>query len=188
MNAARLLALAAAHHVDLQHVAATATETGRTAGKGQRQQTVRGRESRSYRRPGYSIAEIGQAACGLGPVPWAAAMLTYAGDQGGFWLLWSVLLAETHRIGKREAWPARVPGEDGRPRFFREDLAAALILVEENHPSFFLVAPQLRAHFMKVSLPTWDKELAGPFKSLRSRYDSWLATARCVIGRWICQD
>lgn len=81
-------------------------------------------------------------------------------------------------------WAPRVPAEDGRQQFYRESLAA-LVLDHDAHQHLFAAAPALYAAYMHVATPTWERHIAGPFASLKSRYDGWLATARSVIGKWI---
>ena len=148
------------------------------------QETVRGRHTRTYRRPTWSIAELGQAARGLGEIPWAAVLYSHAGAQEEYWVLWSALALEAQRVARRENWPARIIGEDGSRQFYREELAE-LVLFEHAHKHWFLAAPQLHAIWMKVSPPVWDQTLNSPFRSLKASYDRWLGTGISAIGRMI---
>ena len=74
--------------------------------------TARGRRFRGMRRPGTgTAADAGQAACGLGKVPFAAACYSYAGArEDHHWVLWSALSREARRgshggsIGLRKWW------------------------------------------------------------------------------------
>lgn len=199
MNSATLVQLAAARGIDLQHVAGVASNVDGIARKrtltaierrlGIREvcQTVKGRESRNYRPPAMGIAELGQAAKGLGTIPWNAALYSFAGSRDGYWILWSALASEAHRLARREHWAPRVITEDGHHRFFREPLSE-LVLIEDSNRHLFAAAPALYAVYMNVSAPTWQTELSGPFRSLKSTYEQWLTIARSVIGKWIRED
>lgn len=201
MDAASLIQLAKARGIDLKEVAGAASNLYGAAEKRRLsraeikyrnevklnldiQETVRGRHTRTYRRPTWSIAELGQAARGLGQIPWAAALYSYAGAQEERWILWSALALEAQKVAHRENWPARIVAEDGSRRFYREELAD-LVLTEETHKHWFLAAPTLYAIFMDVTPAVWDQTLNSPFRSLKASYDRWLDTARSAIGRMI---
>ena len=150
--------------------------------------SVNGHESRSYRRAAWAASDVGHAAAGLGQVPFAAACFSYAGArEAHYWVLFSALSAEAMRLSRRESWPLRVPTEDGRQQFYRE-LLAALILDEDSNRPLFIAAPLLFSAYMSVTPETWDRSLSDPFRSLRSRYDSWLNVARAEISKWIRGD
>ena len=195
MNAAQLIGLASARGIDLKHIAGVASETGGIARQRARTavekkfgvdvpETASGRETRGYRPPAWGVGELGMAAQGLGAIPWAAALYSFAGDRNGYWLLWHALANEAHRLGRREYWPPRGLHADGERRFYRE-LLAELVLVADSNRHLFVAAPQLYAIAMGVSVETWDEHLRGPFRSLQGSYDRWLALARGAIGRWI---
>lgn len=203
MDAASLIKLAAARGIDLNHIAGVASKLDGAAAPRRLSrsevkfrnenklsldvhETVKGRESRSYRRPGWSVAELGQAAKGLGVIPWTAALYSFAGAREGHWLLWNALAGEAHRIARREYWVPRVATEDGRMKFYREELAE-LVLIEDCHKHLFLAAPILYAARMGVTIPVWDRQLVGPFRSLKGRYEGWLGSARSTISKWICE-
>jgi hypothetical protein len=203
MDAASLIKLAAARGIDLNHVAGVASRLDGAAAprklsatelKYRKEhkfsldvaETVKGRESRTYRQPGWTIGELGQAAQGLGPIPWAAALYSYAGSRHAYYVLWQALATEAHRIAKREGWPAKVVNENGEPRFFREDLAE-LVLIEDANKHIFAAAPALHALYMNVTVISWEKHLNDPYRSLKGAYDRWLDTARGWISRRICE-
>jgi hypothetical protein len=202
MDSTSLIKLAAAKGIDLNNVGGTASnlegvarprKLSRAEVKFRNEkkisldvhETVKGRESRTYRRPDWSDAELGQAAKGLGMIPWTAALYSYAGARDGYWVLWSALSGEANRIARREFWPYRVVTEDGRMQFFREELAQ-LVLDEDANKHLFLAAPVLYSAYMGVTLPIWEQQLIGPFRSLRGRYEGWLGAARATIAKWIC--
>jgi hypothetical protein len=203
MDAASLIQLAKARGVDLSYIGGVASNLDGVAGARRLtrkelkfrnenklsldvHETVKGRESRTYRRPSWSGAELGQAAKGLGVVPWNAALYSYAGAREAYLLLLNALRSEAIRIARREFWVIRVPTEDGRMKFYCEELAQ-LILDEDANKHLFLAAPVLYSAYMGVTQPTWERHLSGPFKSLRGCYDGWLGAARATIRRWICE-
>lgn len=202
MDAASLIQLAKARGVDLSYIGGVASNLDGIAARRnltraekkfrnenklslEVSDTVKGRESRTYRRPAWSVAELGQAAKDLGIIPWTAALYSYAGAREGYWLLWNALNAEANKISRRESWVPRVATEDGKMQFFREELAQ-LVLDEDANKHLFLAAPVLYSAYMGVTPPVWDQHLIGPFRSLRSRYEGWLGAARATIAKWIC--
>lgn len=199
MTPAALIAAAQARGVNLSHVGGTAsnldgdaqerrlTRAERKLGFREVRLTANGSETRAYRRPAVSHAELGQAAAGLGPIPWNAALFSFAGARDGYWLLWRALAAEALRLAKREHWAPRVIKEDGSERFFCEDLAE-LVLIHDSNQHLFTAAPQLFAIYMHVTPSVWDQSLDGPFRSLKGSYERWLGVARGAIGRWIRED
>jgi hypothetical protein len=230
MDAASLIMLAKARGIDLNHIAGVASNVeGRAAVRKLTAKEIeyrnaeklslevcesaKGRESRTYREAAWSVAELGQAAKGLGAIPWAAALYSFAGSKDGYWLLWQALANEAQRIARREMWTPRVVTQvrierprvksDGKPflgpdgklvidvtyeegerSFYREELAE-LVLIEDANRYLFVAAPQLYAIKMKVSVEVWEKQLFQPFRSLQATYDRWLNIARAVIGAWI---
>jgi hypothetical protein len=139
------------------------------------------------RRAGIGHAELGQAAKGLGVIPWTAALYSFAGNRDGYWFLWSALCCEANKIARAERWAPKVMGESGTERFLREQLCE-LVLVADSNRQYFAAAPALYAAYMHVAPATWDRQLAEPFASLKGRYDGWLAAARSVIGKWIRRE
>lgn len=196
IGGAELVQLAAAHGIDLKGVAGASsnlegfarerrlTRAERKLGITEVSETVKGRETRGHRRPNYSFAELGQAAAGLGVIPWYAALYSFAGSSDGYWVLWQALAGEANKIGRAERWAPRVTTEDGRQQFYREQLSL-LVLDHDAHQHLFAAAPALYAAYMGVAFPTWQRYLDDPFRSLKGRYDGWLAVARSVIGKWV---
>ena len=203
MDAASLIKLAAARGIDLNHVAGVASRLDGKAAERRLSaaelkfrkenklgldvyETVKGRETRTYRRPNWSGAELGQAAKGQGLIPWNAALDSIAGFRDNYWLLWNALSGEAYRLSRREFWVPRVATEDGGMQFYRESLAQ-LILEEEANKPYFTAAPILYPAFMKVTLPVWERQLFGYFVSLKTQYDGWLGSARSWISKRICE-
>jgi hypothetical protein len=195
LNAASLVRFAAARGIDLTHVAGASSNVDGIARERARtdveieigiqvRETAKGRETRTYSHPAWTVAELGQAAGGLGPLPWAAALYSFAGSRDGYWMLWQALASEATRVARRECWPPRVTMECGEPRFYRDQLAE-LVLIEDANKQYFTAAPALYSACMAVTPPIWDRQLSDPFRSLRSAYDRWLGIARGAIGRSI---
>ena len=210
MKAAELIALAAAHGIDLSHVGGNADRTDGAASLRRRSReelrdgievipTARGHGTRTYRRPAWSLAELGQAAQGLGELPWFAARYSFAGDRSCYWTLWYALAFEAHALAHREGWQPRVmgcaardprtgrliAGARGEPRFYLLDLAQ-LVLDEDGNRSLFAGAQAiagLHALYLRVEEPTWSKILEPRYRSLQAVYERWLGTARGMIQR-----
>lgn len=188
-----LIAIATAHGIELQYIAGAASNTKGVARRRKRTrmevrlglevvETVDGRQTRSSRRPAWSIAELGQAAGGVPETPWNAAFYSLAGDRDLYWALWLPLANEAFRIARRERWAARVRGEDGRLMFYQPDLAC-LVLDEDAHQDIFARAPGLYACCLGVTQAVWDSALESKFRSVKGSYRRWLDIALGMIQR-----
>ena len=78
-------------------------------------------------------------------------------------------------------------GNDGRRKFYRENLAD-LVLTEDANKHLFMAAPQLYAVVLDVSSLVWERHVRDPFRSLKGAYERWLAIARGAIGAWIREE
>ena len=194
VKAEELIVLATAHGIDLMQ-AAGATERQRRPQQKQRrvpglgvvrvlepppEQRAHGVASRTTTRPEWSLAELGQAAHGVPPVPFMAACYAFAGDRSVYWKLWEALLFEAGRLKRANAWPHAIRGSDGRPRFYLSEIAA-LVLDEDANPHFFLRAPKLYAIYLGIDDQAWTPILFERFDAVKMRYLSWLETARRII-------
>ncbi|MGO9717271.1 MAG: hypothetical protein ACLPV2_09890 [Steroidobacteraceae bacterium] len=130
------------------------------------------------------MAELAQAAAagGVRGVPWLAVRYSIAGDASCADELHSSLAYQAHLIARRERWPPRVIGLDGHRQFYCEALAE-LVLDDDAHQHLFMAAPSLHAICMKVPETVWDQTLAGPFRSLKAKYSSWISIACAGIQR-----
>ncbi len=195
MNAEQLLSLANARGIDLKGAAGAAIETKGIGRKRERteverelgidvQETARGRHSRTYRRPEYSLAELAQAAAagGVKGARWLAVRFSVAGDFGCIDELHDRLSYEAVQIGRRDWWPMQVMCAHGKLEFYRERLAR-LVLDEDAHRHYFAAAPALFAVCMDVTQPEWDRNLSDPFRSLKAVYEGWLNRALAGIRR-----
>jgi hypothetical protein len=200
LNVEQLVGLANARGVDLVRAAGAATETGGIARKRDRtrfevrfgidvRETACGRETHTYRRPAWSLAELAQAAAagGVHGVRWLALRYSIVGDMSCADELHGSLAYQACMIGRRESWPPQVVGLDGKPKFFRE-LLAQLVLDEDAHKHLFVAAPALYAVYMDVGQAIWDQRLDAPFRSLKTHYEGWIAAAIAGIRRGMRGD
>jgi hypothetical protein len=205
MQAAELVALCAARGIDLSHVGGNASNTDGAAAprrltpkeRKQREKehlsltveiSARGHGTRVYRRPTYSLAELGQAAQGVREIPWLAAFYSWGGDRAPATyseLFWALASYADH-TGKREKWPPGIKrlSKPARP-FYVHELVGLLLEEEGDLRRYFMAAHTVHAIYMDVDDATWNKHLAGPYASLQQRYQSWLGTARAMIQRKI---
>jgi hypothetical protein len=218
MRADELVVLASAHGIDLTHVAGAASNTRGAASKRsltreerrkrmeehlglEIEPSVRGNGSRTYRRPQWSLAEIGQAAEGVPELPWLAACYSWGGDSSCYWTLWWGLSYQAQRLGRREGWQPRVMGRaprdpktgkpivgaKGEPRFYLLELAQ-MVLDEDAHKWAFAAWPGLHAAYLQVEDATWARILAPRYEMLQGKYESWLATAKTLIQRKLAEE
>lgn len=198
MQAADLIALATAHGIDLSHVGGSGNKTDGDAKPRKRTkrevelgievpQTARGVGSRIYRRPQWSVAEMGQAAKDVPRIPWLAARYSYAGDVGGYWELWHALALEAHKLSRNDYWEPRLRNVKGEPEYYQGKLSA-LVLDYEMHQRVFVDAPSLFAAYMNVTPQVWDGKLSSRYSDLQGRYQRWLDVARGIIQRWLAAD
>lgn len=211
VNAQDLLSLGTARGVDMSHVGGSATDTKGQARRRRRTDqekrlglmvidTAAGRDSRSYRRRQWSHAELGMAAQGISELHWLAALYSLCGDVTGYWTLWWGLMYQAQRIGQREGWSPMVMGRfprdaktgkqipkgEAEPHLYVDELCR-LVLDEDAHRDIFLRAPGLFAAYMDVEELTWGRVLEPRFSSLRSKYATWVASARHQIQRWLIE-
>ncbi len=205
MQAAELLARCAARGIDLSHVGGTSSNVDGVAAprrltaaeRKQREKehrgmsvevTANGNGTRVYRRPHYSLSELGVAAGGLRELPWLAAFYSWGGDRDpSTWatLFWG-LAQHADTLAKREGWASGVARLSRPGRIFYVHELVGLLLEEEGDlRRYFMAAKTVHAIYMDVDEATWNKHLAGPYASLQQRYESWLGTARGMIQRKI---
>lgn len=216
MQAAELISMCAARGIDLSHVGGSSSNTDGVAAprrltateRKQREKehrsvtvevTASGHGTRVYRRPTYSLAELGIAAGGtphkqgwpgssVPKLPWFASLYSWHGDRDPdiysdlFW----ALASHADSIGKREKWATGIQrlSKPARPYYVHE-LVGLLLEEEGDLRRYFMAAKTVHAIYMDVDEVTWIKHLSGPYASLQQRYESWLGTARGMIQRKI---
>jgi len=205
MQAPELIAMCAARGIDLSHVGGSSSNTEGIAAprrltaaeRKQREKehrgltveiSARGNGTRVYRRPHYSLAELGQAAQGVRELPWLAAFYSWGGDRAPATyseLFWG-LASHADHLAKREKWPPGVKrlSKPARP-FYVHELVGLLLEEEGDLRRYFIAAQTVHAIYMDVDEATWAKHLATPYASLQQRYQCWLGTARGMIQRKI---
>lgn len=149
--------------------------------------SARGAGSRVYRRPQWSLAELGQAAKDVPAVPWLAAQYSFAQDVSAYEALWNVLALRAHEISRREAWSPRVRDTAGKPQFYHGTLAALVLDAEMHRPIFLAGGSALFAIYLNVPTDTWEQVLFGRYISLQVVYERWLGTALRKIQRALSQ-
>jgi hypothetical protein len=195
MNAEHLVALANARGVDLKHAVGATIETRGIARQRDRTkrevelgldvtETASGRESRSYRRPAWSMSEFAQAAAagGIKGAPWAAVRYSIAGDASCQDELHHSLFGQALQFMRRDNWAFRVPGLDGQPKCYLEDLSD-LVLTEDAYKHYFAGAPLLFSIFMNVSNETWSRSLEWQYATLKAKYATWIEIGLAGIRR-----
>lgn len=200
MLAEELVVLAAAHGIDLKHVAGSSTETRKRARRRRRGEdevreangrplidTASGGDSGGAKRPAWTVAELGQAAQGVPRIPWLAAQFSWAGDRSAFWELHEALVFQAYRLKRRHRWSPQIVGVDGKPRFYMQELAQ-LVLDEDQHAHLFAAAasaarkgPSLYAAYLHIEESLWRRKVYERFDALKLRYLIWLDTARWMI-------
>ena len=204
MRPVELVARAAAHGIDLKAVAGNASNIDgdaapRRLSRAERRQreedhlspyvmlTARGTDTRVYRRPAYTHAEVGQAGCGCPRMPWLAACYSFAGDTSGYTELHRGLTVEAIKFAEREEWPWRVRKINGAKSFYLEQLSE-LVLDVAGNARIFLEAPRMFAICMDVTDDVWSATLAQKYATLSGKFERWLGVAQGQIARWITAE
>jgi len=204
LKAAELIALATAHHIDLTNVGGTASRLDGIAAprrltaaerKARRQShlgldvlpTATGDGSRVHRRPAWSVAEVGQAACGVPRMPWLATMYSIAGDSSGYPELHRGLMLEALDLAAQQNWPMKITKRGGHRDYYQAQLAA-LVLDADRHRPYFATAPTLYALCMDVDTDIWERYVCDWYVDLQLEYERWLGIARGIVRGWIMED
>jgi hypothetical protein len=201
VRARDLIALASARGINLQHVAQMQApparsdvewkdfEGGRTAPVLVPPPTMRARatETRSFRRPQWTQAELALAANDVPPLCFSAALYAFAGDHSGYWILWGALTDEAHRLRERRGWSAQVIGENGHPKFYLSELAS-LVLDEDRYQDLFRRAPLLYWVCVGVSEKIWRSTVFERFDAVRCQFQSWCDRARSMIEQRLAES
>lgn len=195
MKAAELVALAAAHGVDLVHVAGSASNTHGIAARRRQSrderaaripvlQTVRGGASRTYRPPKWHTGDYCQD---VPRMPWLAACHSFAGDSSGYAELHRGLMTVGLKIATEKTWPMVIRRHDGSRGYYQAELAA-LVLDADMHRRMFAEAPALYWLCVGCHQDLWDHVVVHWYDDLKAEYDRWLGTARGIIQHWINED
>jgi hypothetical protein len=190
MKAEELISLASARGIDLvqaarlggQPPAADTVRIRNAAGRyftALRQRSgleAQGRGSPSHERPGWTLAELAQAAAGVSRVHFMAACYSLAGDRSVYWKLWEALHFTALRLRTRNNWPKQIRDAEGAPIFYLEQLVQ-LILDEDANAHLFNSAPALYAIYLRIDEQTWRRAVFERFDAVKLRYLGWIDQA-----------
>lgn len=193
MNAEQLIALGTAKGIDFKQVAGNASKLDgaarlrvlTAAERKLREQeylslnvedTVKGQQSRVYRRPKYSVAELAMSVCELERMPWLAVQYSIARHCDDYGELHRGLMLKAIRMAESQKWPYRMQREDGLGDhgWYLAPLAG-LVLDSDAHKHLFLLAPTLYSAYMRVSEETWAAKLAPLYRELARQHESWVS-------------
>jgi len=191
MQAELLVAMAAAHGVDLQRAARQGTAARDVVSRRSNGHTVRvliepptsrarGTESRTTTRPTWTTSEIAQACVGVPEIEFKAALFAYAGDRGRYWQLIEALYCEARKLQARHQWPDQIKDIHGIERPYLKHLAK-LTLDEDSMPQLFATAPQLYWIYLHIDEKVWEKAVAERFGAIKLVWLQWLGSAAASI-------
>lgn len=192
MKAVELVALASAHGTDLRHMLESSSNVKGIAAprrreKGERGkgfsvlQSVKGPESRTYRRPQWCVGEAGN---NVPRMPWLACLHSFAGDSQGYVELHRGLMVLELKIATENNWPMSIRKADGSRGYYQAELAT-LVLDVEMYPRIFAEAPALYAACLGATPDLYDHVISHWYDSLKGEYQRWLASGLGIIQRWI---
>jgi len=201
---AELVTLATAHGIDLTHVGGSASNVDGIAAprrltaaerKARREEhlgldvlpTASGHGSRVHRRAAWSMAEVGQAACGIPRMPWLATLFSIAGDASGYPELHRGLMVVSLKLATEQNWPMMVTKRSGHRGYYQSELAA-LVLDADCHRPLFATAPALYALCIDVDEDVWERNVFHWYMDVKAEYDRWLGVARGIIRGWIMEE
>lgn len=193
MKADELVALAAAHGIDIAHTVASSTNTMGDAARRARtreeirsfmpvRETVDGKETRTRKPRYWTHAETGMGMAGCSRMPALAALYSWCGDRDEYAELHRGLTRETIRIAEKGNWAWQVEMVNGRRDYYIERLTE-LVLDEDACKAAFVAAPGFYAVYMGVTQRVWSRPLTGYFLTVQERYQRWLDIAKGTIGR-----
>jgi hypothetical protein len=141
---------------------------------------ARGAESRTFVRPSWTVAEVGQAGAGVPEILFQAALFAFAGSRDNFWKLHRALCVEALALRASYQWPSEVIDIHGIDRPYLKHLAK-LVLDEDASPNAFQIAPGLYALYLGLREKTWDKTIAERFYALKLVWLGWLQHAASIM-------
>lgn len=150
-------------------------------------QTVKGTSTRVARK-GYSpTAELGQCLAGLNEAASTAAMYSFALDGASRMPLYYWLRESAAGIARREQWPERIPGVNGAPHHYQDELTALVLDADWLKPLFHLAQSKhnvnLYAIMMDVSEEIWQTKVTHYYVRILQPYETLLAQARGYVER-----
>jgi hypothetical protein len=203
MREDQLIAFLTARGVDFEHVAGSASNTEGDAAPRRMTnterkeaakagasptvlETVKGSETRVYRRPSWSLQELALASRGMPIQPELAVCYSIACDFTARPFLVRELRVEASHLAKNESWPSTVRDVMGKPLLYLEPMIG-LLLDEEAHRGRFVQARPAPVHawLMNVHERTWEQVLLPKYARLQEKYEAWLTDGRARVRRRI---
>lgn len=189
MRARDLVSLAAAHGVNLIEAANLAAKEQRKTLEVQRKKSkltgitydelmpppvnpANGRETRTFTKPKWTIAEIGHAAAKVPAVHFDAACYSFAGEHAPFWRLHAALLDHAQVLGARYQWPKTVKDPYGLSKEYLPRMSMLVLAEDAYGPLFRLLDGVLYDFVMDVTHRVWENEIQDRYEVLRN--DVWL--------------
>lgn len=162
-------------------------------------ETVQGTESRSGAIATFnSTARLGHALGGGDPdrrlagAPYLAAMYSFALDEQARAPLYSALRMKTAEIAQLEQWPERIPGVNGSPHHYQDELTALVLDVDWLKQLFYLAQTNhnvnLYAIAMDLSEEVWQTKVTHYYIRILRPYEAWLARARGHVERRLQEE
>lgn len=193
MKAEELISMAAAHGIDLPRVAGNSSNLkGRARVRRRTEEecdrkvgvveTVTGHESRVYRRPAWSLAELGQAAQGVPEREFRAACYAFAHSMSYLWTIHADLVKEARELQRRHHWPDTVRDIHGIKKEYLEHVCK-LVLDEDASPNLFKLCDPLYAIYLAIPEQTWEREVHERFAVIKHSWLQWIGTAAAGIQK-----
>lgn len=197
MRAENLMLLATAHGVNLSEAVKMSSHQkprrDTVTKKGNRQlitppeNRVTGTETRTFKRPTWTMQELALAAAEVPEVPFMAACYAFAGDRSKFWRLQKNLMGHARMFTYTMCWPREVRDFHGIKRPYLEHLCK-LVLDEDANPALFRAAPQLHQIYIGVTGPIWEKQIQERYGHLQRVWNEWLGQAARMIQAKLAND
>lgn len=183
VQAARIAAIRSANHETIR-------KNGATVLMPPSNKRARGSATRSIERPEWTIAELGQAAQGVPPILFHAAMYAFAGDRTHYWTLHTALFHRAVVLAWERHWPSLTRDIHQIQQPYLAHLAK-LVLDEDSMPNQFhfpTLGNKVYAIYMNLEEKTWDNEVAERYADLMQVWVDWLQTAGRIIQRHLAEE
>lgn len=188
-----LLSIAQAHGIDLERAAKMAAKEKPYSDvvpgkiKGSRVlvtppgNLAKGAETRSMRRPSWTVQEIGQAAAGLPEAPFKAALYAFAGAHEHSSFLHRELVGRAKMFAHIYSWPTLIRDFHGIQSPYLQHLCK-MILDEDAYPVYFRAAPALYGIYLRVTPEFWEQRMQGYYAEIKHGiWNDWLGYAARMI-------
>lgn len=198
MNARDLVALASAHGVDLLAAARIKADEQRRELELQRQKStdgkrsfdalvepksngVKGKETRSFKRPRWSASELAQAATGMPAIEFDVLTYCYGGATDVYWTIWAALLDHARFLRVRHDWPAEVRDIHGISNDYLPHLCVMVLDEDLNEQLFKLADSRLCSIYMRVDHHVWTNDLQPRYELVKLKFIRWRDNALSTV-------